>query len=213
MKLQVAVDLGDTDAMLKLADEIHDVADIIEIGTPLIIRDGLNTVSVLRGKYQDLVILADTKIMDGGALEAAYALDAGADIVTVLAVAPDETIKAVIAATHKLGRETLVDMINCQDFITRAKEVEAFGADYIGVHTASDVQGSGKTPIDELGLAIATVKTAKVAVAGGIGLDTIEAITAKDPEVVIAGSKITGSQNPRETILAFKEIMNRKVEL
>ena len=212
MKLQVAIDLGDTNDMLELVAKIHDIADIIEIGTPLIIRDGLRPVRELRDKYKDVVILADTKIMDGGALEAAYALNAGADIVTVLAAAPDETIKAVIDATHQSGKETLVDMINCKDFLDRALEVEALDADYIGVHTASDVQGSGKTPIDELRIATEVIKTAKVAVAGGIGLDTLAAVVTKQPAIVIAGSKITGSPDPRATILAFKEVMDQETE-
>jgi len=210
MKLQVAIDLGDTQEMLKLVEQISAIADIVEVGTPLIIREGQKPVRTLRDKYPELCILADTKIMDGGALEANYALEAGADIVTVLAVAADETIKAVIATTRECGKETLVDMINCQNFVTRVKEVEEMGADYIGVHTASDIQSSGKTPIDELRLAVETVRKAKVAVAGGIGLHILADIAAREPDVIIAGSKISTSSDPYETVLAFKKIMNKE---
>jgi len=46
------------------------------------------------------VLLADTKIVDGGEIEAADAFAAGANIVTVLGVAEDETIRGVVRAAE-----------------------------------------------------------------------------------------------------------------
>lgn len=39
-KLQIAVDLMTEEQAALLADEIHDVIDIFEVGTPMIVRDG-----------------------------------------------------------------------------------------------------------------------------------------------------------------------------
>lgn len=207
MKLQFAIDLCDTQQMLALVEQVHCWVDIIEIGTPMIILEGQKPVRALREKYPGLTILSDTKIMDGGALEAHYACEAGADILTVLAVAPDATICGAIETAHAAGKEVLVDMINHPDFARRVAEVEAFGADYIGVHTASDVQNTGQNPIDELRQAVAIVNKAKVSVAGGIGLDTLKTVKEVGPDVVIAGSKIAGSPDPAATAKAFIEMI------
>ena len=52
----------------------------------------------LRGRWRDL------KIADAGAEESQMALDAGADIVTVLATASDNTIRKAAGAVHAAGK-------------------------------------------------------------------------------------------------------------
>lgn len=83
MKLQVAIDLADTKEMLRLAGKICHIADIIEIGTPMIMKEGMVPVYEARKHFPNTLILSDTKIVDGGSLEAAYACEAGADIVII----------------------------------------------------------------------------------------------------------------------------------
>lgn len=41
MKLQIAVDLADTKRILGIADQIHDVIDIYEVGIPVIMKEGI----------------------------------------------------------------------------------------------------------------------------------------------------------------------------
>lgn len=207
MKLQMAIDTVDSKKALELVEKVHDVVDIVEVGTPMVILEGQVAVRALRAKYPDLIILSDTKIMDGGSLEAEYACQAGADIVTVLAAAPDPTIKGAMETAHRYGRKIMVDMINVPDVISRAKELDTFGVDYICVHTAVDVQSMGKTPLEELEETVAVVKNAKVAVAGGINLKTVGAVKNIGPEIVIVGGGLTGSANPRETALALQKVI------
>lgn len=49
-KLQIAVDLLSEEEAVLLADDIHDVVDIFEIGTPMIIRDGPASCQAHQGK-------------------------------------------------------------------------------------------------------------------------------------------------------------------
>ena len=44
MKLQVAFDLQSSDEVLNIIERNGDLIDIIEIGTPLIMKEGLNSV-------------------------------------------------------------------------------------------------------------------------------------------------------------------------
>ena len=84
MKLQVAFDLQSSDEVLNIIERNGDLIDIIEIGTPLIMKEGLNSVQKIKNKFPKQTVLADLKIMDAGLLEAQIGFDAGADIVTVL---------------------------------------------------------------------------------------------------------------------------------
>lgn len=207
MKLQVAIDLVDTQGLLKLAASIYDLVDIVEVGTPVVMLEGQLPVRRLREAYPELTILDDTKIADGGALEAGYAVAAGADIMTVLAVSDDLTIQGVIQVAHEHGKKALVDLINVPDVVQRSSEVDAMGADYICVHTASDVQATGRNPLDELKAIKSVVKHAKLAAAGGINADTIHEIAAIGPEIVIIGGGITKAENPREAAQYYHDIV------
>ena len=95
MKLQVAFDIQHSDEVLKLVEVNGDLIDIVEIGTPLIIKEGLKSVQKIKKEYPNQTVLADLKIMDAGLLEAQIGFDAGADIVSVLGLASKKTLSSV----------------------------------------------------------------------------------------------------------------------
>ena len=112
MKLQVAFDLQSSDEILNFLEKNGDLIDIIEIGTPLIIKEGLKSVLKIKKKFPKQTVLADLKIMDAGLLEAQIGFDAGADIVTVLGLASTKTLNGVKQTAVKNSKEVMVDMIN-----------------------------------------------------------------------------------------------------
>jgi 3-hexulose-6-phosphate synthase len=210
MRLQLAMDLVDTEGCLKLAGELQDVIDIAEIGTPVIILEGVKAVAAMRKKFPKMCLLADTKIADGASIEAGYAVDSGADIITVLAVSDDLTIKGTIDVAHQAGKQVLVDLINVKDVVKRSRQLDEMGADYLCVHTASDVQATGRNPIEELYAIKSIVKKSKLACAGGINMKTINEIAAAKPEIIIIGTGITKAENPYQTAKAFHDIIARQ---
>ncbi len=84
MMLQLALDTVGLKDAKHLLHEVRDVVDIVEIGTPLIIKEGVGAVRKIKNIFPFLKILADLKIADGGYYESQLAFEAGADIVTVL---------------------------------------------------------------------------------------------------------------------------------
>ena len=209
MRLQVSFDRIDLGSAFPLLEELHDVADIIEIGTPFIFREGMHAVLEIRKKYPKPILLADMKIMDGGNKNASMAFDCGADIVTVLAVANDSTLEEAVKAGQQYHREIYADMIAVWNLIERAKEIDQMGVDYIGVHTGKDLQTMGKTPVGQLGELTQTVHKAKTAVAGGINVNMLPEILIYRPEIIICGQSILSSTNPRKAALEIKEIIRQ----
>lgn len=207
MKLQMSLDKIDFKSAMELIDQVHDVIDIIEVGTPLIAIEGLAMVKAIRKAYPNSTILADTKVMDGGEYVPACAFEAGADLVTVLAVAEDATVQKVLATAKKYGKQALVDMIAVKNLAERVPQVDAWGADYIGVHVGVDIQGTGRSPLEELRKLSASIQHAQTAVAGGIDIDMLPALVAEKPGIVICGKSITGAASPRQMIIDMKKIM------
>lgn len=209
MKLQVSLDRMSFEEGLELVRKVKENVDIVEIGTPMIYRYGLEAVKKMRKAFPEITILADMKIADGGDNGARLAFEAEADIVTVLAVVEPVTVKKVIDTAKKYGKKSYVDMLGAEDFKKKAEEIDAMGPDYIGVHCGFDLQELGQSPLEELHLLRAVVKNAEAAVAGGIELSTIEEIAKERPAILICGKGITKVEDPADTSKKMREIMDK----
>lgn len=207
MKLQFAVDVFKMDNALELVDKLTEHVDIVEMGTPFIIDYGMESVRRFAEKFPEKEILADEKIMDGGFHETELAIKAGAEYVTVLAVTDDLTIKGCLEATKKYGKQLVVDFIGVDDLAKRVREVEALGVDVLAVHTASDRQAAGFTPLADLKIMKETATRCKIAVAGGINSKTIDQYVALKPDIVIVGSAIANADDPVEEARLIKQAM------
>lgn len=192
MKLQLALDLVNIPDGIALVKEVEQYVDIVEIGTPIVINEGLHAVKAMKEAFPHLDVLADLKVMDAGGYEISKASEAGADLVTVLGVANDKTIQGAVEEAKKLNKQVLVDMINVPDLEKRAREVDALGVDYICVHTGYDQQAAGENPFEDLLTIKRAVTNAKTAVAGGIKLETLPEVIKAQPDLVIVGGGITG---------------------
>ncbi|MGG0738391.1 3-hexulose-6-phosphate synthase [Niallia taxi] len=207
MKLQLALDLVNIQQAIEVVSQVAEHVDVVEIGTPVVINEGLRAVKELKEAFPNVTVLADLKIMDAAGYEVSQAAAAGADIVTILAVAEDESIKGAVAEAKKQNKQILVDMIAVKDIKARAIELDEFGVDYICVHTGYDLQAVGKNSFEDLKAIKSVVKNAKTAVAGGIKLDTLPEVIAAQPDLVIVGGGITGQDNLSETAAKFKELI------
>ena len=198
MELQLAIDLLNKEDAAELANKVKDYVDIVEIGTPIVINEGLPSVQHLNDNIDSVKVLADLKIMDAADYEVSQAVKFGADIVTILGVAEDASIKAAVDEAHKHGKQLLVDMIAVQDLEKRAKDLDDLDADYIAVHTGYDLQAEGQSPLESLRKVKSVISNSKVAVAGGINPDTIKDIVAENPDLIIVGGGIANADDPVE---------------
>ena len=208
MELQLAIDLLNKEDAAELANKVKDHVDIVEIGTPIVINEGLPAVQHLNDNVDGVKVLADLKIMDAADYEVSQAVKFGADIVTILGVAEDASIKAAVDEAHKHGKQLLVDMIAVQDLEKRAKVLDDLGADYIAVHTGYDLQAEGQSPLESLRKVKSVISNSKVAVAGGIKPDTIKDIVAENPDLIIVGGGIANAEDPVEAAKQCRDIVD-----
>jgi bifunctional enzyme Fae/Hps len=87
---------------------------LIEAGTPYVKREGASGIRLIR-RYWPGCIVADIKIVDGAEDEVHMAAVAGANAVTVLGNAPEETIRLTIQACKNLNMVSMIDMLGVDD--------------------------------------------------------------------------------------------------
>jgi len=212
--LQVALDVLCLEEALKIARLcVEGGIDILEAGTPLIKEEGLRAVSLLKSLFPEKIVVADTKTMDAGALEAKAAFNVGADVVTVMALAGVETIREVVETAKDMGGKVMVDMMNVDKVVEKAVEIyEKCGPDLICLHVGVDVQkrrGIDVSVLIEEAEKIRKTIPVKVAVAGGINAKTAQLFAEKDIDVLVVGKAITGSQDPKAATIEILKSMGR----
>ncbi|MCY8230985.1 3-hexulose-6-phosphate synthase [Priestia endophytica] len=209
MKLQLALDLVNIPEAIEVVKEVEEHIDIVEIGTPVVINEGLKAVKEMKNAFPNLTVLADLKIMDAAGYEVSQASEAGADIITILGAAEDQSIKGAVEEAKKRGKQILADMIAVKDIETRAKELDELGVDYICVHTGYDLQAVGKNSFEDLATIKRVVKNTKTAVAGGIKLETLPEVIKQKPDLVIVGGGIATQDDKHAAAKSIKELINK----
>ena len=207
MKLQLALDASNSQEAKSTLEKVSDLVDIVEVGTPLLMKEGVKVVTEIKSAYPQLEVLADLKIMDAGDIEASIGFEAGADIVTVLGAAHDVTIRRAVDQARTLNKKVMVDLIAVGDVRGRIDKIEAIAPDYCCVHTAFDLQDHGVHPLREIQLVQSVLKRAKMAVAGGINPEILPDIIAYRPAVIIVGGFIANHPEPRQAALEIRELL------
>ena len=182
------------------------------MGTPLVKSEGVRSISILKGVFDRNIVLADMKTMDAGSLEAKLAFENGADIVTVLGVADDATIKSVVNAARVYGRLVQADLINHPNPLSRARELVDLGVDIIGLHVGIDVQKEKRKTALVIKNLISRIRDIVggdryISVAGGIKPEDAGIFASAGADIIVIGSGITKSSNPRDkTLIALKNL-------
>ncbi|MFP4248676.1 MAG: 3-hexulose-6-phosphate synthase [Armatimonadota bacterium] len=196
--LQVALDFVNLSQALRAAEEaVEGGVAWVEAGTPLIKSEGMSAVRALRERFPGKTIVADLKIMDAGRTEVEVAAKAGADVVTVLGAASDETIAECVEAGQNYDALVQVDLIGCPEPSERARRAQELGAAIVGIHTAIDEQMVGASPME----VIARVREAveiRLAVAGGINSETAPEAVKAGADIVIVGGAIIKAPDATE---------------
>ena len=191
--LQVALDFMNLHRALKVAEEaVAGGADWLEAGTPLIKAEGLDAVRALKRQFPKYTIVADMKTVDVGRLEVEMAAKAGADVVVVLAISDEATIREAVRKAEEVGKEVLVDTLGIRDAASRLRDVMELGVHRVCLHRGVD-EGifQDYELLDEL-----RELDIRIGVAGGINASTIGEV-ARRADFVMVGRAITRADDPR----------------
>jgi 3-hexulose-6-phosphate synthase / 6-phospho-3-hexuloisomerase len=208
--LQVALDFENLSRALLAAKEAVDGgADWVEAGTPLIKSEGLDAVRQLKKAFPAQRIVADMKVMDTGAFEVEIAAKAGADVVTILGAADDDTIADGVRGGELYGAEVMVDLLGVADPVARARRAAELGAAAVCWHVGIDMQMQAKTPFARLA-ELARASPIPVAVAGGLNSESVAEATQAGAQILIVGGAITKSPKITEATRQIREAIDSR---
>ncbi len=207
--LQVALDRISVSRAVDLTREVAEHVDWIEVGTSLIKAHGMPAVAAVVAAAGTTPVLADTKTADDAVTEVEMCHAAGARAMSVLALAPDETLRACAARAHELGMEVLVDLL-----ATGAERFDGLLAEFSGSahlvwasHIGKDQQRQGAVDhaLDRL---TERAMGHRLALAGGLGREDMAALAGSHLNLrVIVGSAITKAPDPAATAAEFRRLL------
>lgn len=227
MKLQVTLDTPSIDHCAELVEQIHEYVDVVEVGNPLIIESGLSLVQELRNEFPQIGICADAKIVNSGHYIASRCFDRGASIVTIMGVAPDQTVEGAVAAAELAGGEIMADLTGIADVATRARELEELGVRYLCAHTGFEDRQLASNPLSDAQPGITrriltalgyddplreldlirtnTTGAALPAIVGRIDEENIDQVVERGPELILIGRAIVGAVAPAQAAADLRE--------
>jgi 3-hexulose-6-phosphate synthase/6-phospho-3-hexuloisomerase len=207
--LQLALDTPSLGEALRLAERaLPGGVDWLEAGTPLIKCRGLDAVRRLRHEFPRVKLVADMKTIDGAALEVGRAAEAGADIVTALGVANDETLAEAVETAREWGVAVAVDMIAVPQPVQRARRAEELGAAQVCLHMGTASREYGEPDLDLVREVTGAVKL-PVCVAGGMTETSARLAVEAGATVIIVGSAIAAAGDPAEAAARVKAALWR----
>jgi bifunctional enzyme Fae/Hps len=203
--LQIALDVPSVERVKKIIGELPESDRIIlEVGTPLLKKYGVNIIRDLRKVAKDMFIVADLKTLDVGKVEVDLAFEETADAVVVAGLAAPETIDKFIHEAKRLGIYAVMDLMNVEDPVGKLQSLKRL-PDVVILHRAIDVEKTGKTRWDIIKDMRQTFQDKKflVAVAGGITPETAPEALANGANIIIVGRYITQSKDVERAVREF----------
>jgi 3-hexulose-6-phosphate synthase len=213
---QIALDiLTKQEAKELLTPKMLNTVDIVEIGTPLIIRYGLSIVEQIKDWIKgDKILFADTKIADAGHWETCEAISSGANMVSVLAGASFNTLEEVRDATQLNQAKMVVDIIDLSlSDESKIKFINTLNPDYLCIHLATDVVKKGGSLLEfSRQLSFVSSRRLPLMVAGGIhSQNLLDILKNIQPAVVVAGSSITKASDPELEAQNMRRIIDETI--
>jgi bifunctional enzyme Fae/Hps len=203
--LQIALDIPNVERVKKIISKLPESDRIIlEVGTPLLKKYGVNVIRDLRKIAKDMFIVADLKTLDVGKVEVDLAFEETADAVVVAGLAAAETIDKFIHEAKRLAIYAVVDMMNVEDPVKKLLTLKSL-PEVVILHRGIDVESTGKSRWDVIKEMRQTFKEKKflVAVAGGITPESAPVALANGADIIIVGRYITHSKDIERAVREF----------
>jgi len=207
MKLQISFDLTNLDKALEIASHVSDYADILEIGTILLLRYGIKAVEDFRRRFPEKTLLADTKIIDRGGDFVSLFSDSGANWITVMSGTSNRVIHSVGTNARKENLKVMVDLLDSNSFGQSALEAKNLGADVLLFHQSYDEEDLPMF-LDQWNMVRGNTDL-PIYISANIKRDNVENIIALKPDGIIVGKAITDADDPAGEAKFFYDLCSK----
>ena len=208
IKLQLALDVLElNDNIINICEEVKEYVDIYESGTLLCLSEGMKAVQKLKKKFPEHLVLADIRIVKAGKVLSELAYKNGADIITVMSDADEETLKSVFQNAQEYNGEIQIEINN--KFSKEQLELwKKYKIKKLIVHRHSELTNTNNESNDKNFMKILkqiSESDFSIGITGGIKIEEIKNFKNLNVSSFIIGREIAKTENPREAARKFKE--------
>ncbi|HBS47669.1 TPA: hypothetical protein DEO28_04895 [Candidatus Dependentiae bacterium] len=205
MKLQITYDFTNLQDALDIAQKTAPHADILEVGTLLLYKEGIKAVEEFKKLFPKKEILVDAKISDRAEEAVKIFTKAGATIITVLAGTQNKTIYKATQIAHENDAKIALDLMDAYSMGQSAMDAAKLGVDYILFNRSHDVET--ETSIIDQWESIKENTNIPVLISGKINNSNIQNILSLKPYGIVIGTAITKSEYPEKEAEFFKSLL------
>jgi len=205
MKLHISYNLTDLDKALALAEQTAAYADILGIGSLLIVKEGVNAIKKFRAAFPNKELFAESHIVEKGEDTVIMMAQAGANYVSILAGAHLSTIKKAVEAAKQFDVNIALDLLDAQSAGQSALDAKTIGAHmivlqrYHAEEDATEIENGWRDVKDNTKLPIF--------ITGKIDDENIRQIINLKPQGIMIGTAITKADNPAQKASFFRSLM------
>jgi len=182
--LQVAMNRGLNEAVMMAMRLPRSERIIVEAGTPLIKKYGMEAVRRLADVWP--YVVADLKTMDRGGTEVKMAKEAGASAAVALGQAPVETIDSFIENCRKEGIDSMVDMMNVDQPLKTLRKLKKMPEVVILHRGVDEEEFNHDKPIPYIQInKIRSAYGVMIAIAGGDTIREVQRAVFNDADIVV----------------------------
>lgn len=205
MQLQISYDITNLSQALEIAKKSAEFADIIEIGTPLLLTEGIKAIEEFKSVFPDKKILADAKIVDRVSETIPLFAKAGANYVTILYGTSNQVIQKAASVAHSHNTKIVLDLIDNETMGQGARDAEGLNVDQLLFHYPHEIE-EVYSHLDEWDEVRGNTEL-PIFVSGRISKEHLKEIIKLKPQGVVIGEAITKARDPHAAAKAFKEMM------
>lgn len=199
VRLQLALDVQDIDTAVRLMEATAEWVDDFEVGSPLLVAQGVAAIRELRRHCRGHRLVADAKVADAGAMIAEACFAAGADGITVLAQASQSTIQAARGVADRYGGAIQLDLIGTENPTVRAQVMTPWVDAFIIYRPPAGLPRVVVDSIAGLGK--------PVWLAGGLTVETVARLEGLALEGIVVGRAILHADDPGRMARAFRDAL------
>ena len=204
MKLQISFDIPDLEKSIDIAKKVIDFTDVLEIGTILIHKYGIEAVEAFKEQFPTKKILVDTKIIDRGKDIVTLYAKTDVDWVTVMAGTSNNVIHRVCTEAQNHGIDVMLDMVDSTAPGQSALEAKNLGVDAILFHQAYDEKES-LVFLDNLDMVQGNTDL-PIFISAKINRENIDKILDMKPQGIVVGKSITEAKDPEKEAKFFYNV-------
>lgn len=205
MKLHISYNFPDLAQAIEVAKQTAEWADIMGIGSLLVLKEGVNAVKMFKATFPDKELFVEVKIAEKAVEAIGIFAQTGANYVSVLAGTYHNTIKKAVSTAKGFDIKISLDLLDSHSLGQSVVDAKTQGVYSIIMHRVPsvdegiDLQNEWRNVRDNTDLPIF--------ISGKIDEANFDQIIGLKPQGVIVGSAITRASNPAKMAQYFKSLM------